>query len=161
MRWPASAAALILAVIAFGPPASVAQTATDSAVAAFQTATDSADSASQTATDSAGSPSQTATDSAGSAQESEAQASEVQQTSPLSAQTGEDFVRSPNDAPLPPLPPAQERLLEKSIPSLREALSRLPPFFRDMDVNLRLRSLYFNRQNENTPASEAWTLGGW
>src|SRR5262245_65262501 len=128
MRWPASAAALILAVIAFGPPVSVAQTATDSAV---------------------------------SAQESEAQASEVQQTSPLSAQRGEDFVRSPNDAPLPPLPPAQEGLLVKNIPSLREALSRLPPFFRDMDVNLRLRSLYFNRQNENTPASEAWTLGGW
>src|SRR5262245_29042180 len=149
-RWPAPAAALILAVIACGPPASVAQTAPDSAVSASQTGTDSAVSASQTGADSAGS-----------AQESEAQASEVQQTAPLSAQEGQDFVRSPNDAPLPPLPPAQEGLLEKNIPSVREALSRLPPFFRDMDVNLRLRSFYFNRQNENAPASEAWALGGW
>jgi len=52
-------------------------------------------------------------------------------------------------------------LLETNIPRLREGLSALPPFLRDMDVNLRLRSFYFNRQNDNDTASEAWTLGGW
>ena len=99
---------------------------------------------------------QTVTDSA-----APAQASEVQLPSPPQRGQDEDFVRSPNDAPLPPLPPPQEGLLETNIPSLREALSRLPPFFRDMDVNARLRSFYFNRQNDNGTASEAWTLGGW
>jgi hypothetical protein len=72
-----------------------------------------------------------------------------------------EFVRSPNDAPLPPLAPPQQGLLEANVPGLREALGKLPPFFRDMDVNARLRSFYFNRQNDNGTASEAWTLGGW
>jgi hypothetical protein len=90
-----------------------------------------------------------------------ADASQVQQT--RSPQSGEDddFVRSPNDVPLPPLPPPEEGLLERNIPSLREGLGRLPSFFRDMDVNVRLRSFYFNRQNPNDTASEAWALGGW
>src|SRR5262245_30201954 len=72
-----------------------------------------------------------------------------------------EFVRSPNDAPLPPLPAPQQGLLESNFPSLRDTLGKLPPFFRDIDVNVRLRSFYFNRQNDNDTASEAWTLGGW
>jgi hypothetical protein len=80
---------------------------------------------------------------------------------PIQRVDRDDFVRSPDDAPLPPLPPPQQGLLETNIPSLRDALGKLPPFFRDMDVNVRLRSFYFNRQNDNDTASEAWTLGGW
>lgn len=89
------------------------------------------------------------------------QASEVEKPSRPQEGESDDFVRSPDDAPLPPLPPPPEGLLERSFPRLREGLSRQPPFFRDFDVNARLRSFYFNRQNPNDTASEAWALGGW
>ena len=88
------------------------------------------------------------------------QSSAAEQGSPDWRGEGE-FVRSPNDAPLPPLPPPQQGLLERNIPRLREGLSELPPFLRDMDLNVRLRSVYFNRQNDDDTASEAWTPGGW
>ena len=64
----------------------------------------------------------------------------------------DDLVRSPDVAP-PPRP--------ETFPRLKEALSTLPPFFRDTDLKLRLRTFYFNRQNDNDTASEALATGGW
>ena len=69
-----------------------------------------------------------------------------------------EFVRSPDVAPLPP---PQTGLLETGFPRLREGMSKLPPFLRDTDLNVRLRTFYFNRQNDDDTASEAWALGGW
>ena len=72
---------------------------------------------------------------------------------------GEDeLVRSPD---VPPPPPRETGLLTAAFPGFRDGLSRLPPFFRDTDLNVRLRTFYFNRQNDNDTASEAWALGGW
>jgi outer membrane porin, OprD family len=67
-------------------------------------------------------------------------------------------VGSPDAAPPPP---PQTGLLETAFPTLREGMSKLPPFFRDTDLNVRFRTFYFNRQNDNDTASEAWALGGW
>jgi hypothetical protein len=64
----------------------------------------------------------------------------------------DDIVRSPDAAP-PPRP--------ETFPRLKEALSPLPPFFRDTDLKARLRTFYFNRQNDNDTASEALATGGW
>jgi hypothetical protein len=68
------------------------------------------------------------------------------------------FVRSPDVAPPPP---PQTGLLETSFPRLREGMSTLSPFLRDTDLNVHFRSFYFNRQNDDDTASEAWALGGW
>jgi outer membrane porin, OprD family len=67
-------------------------------------------------------------------------------------------VRSPDTAPPPP---PQTGLLETAFPRLREGMSKLPPFFRDTDLNVRLRTFYFNRQNDDDTANEAWAGGGW
>ncbi len=67
-------------------------------------------------------------------------------------------VRSPDAAPPPP---PQTGILETGYPPLREEMSKLPPFFRDTDLNVRLRTFYFNRQNDNDTESEAWAAGGW
>ena len=40
-------------------------------------------------------------------------------------------------------------------------MSRLPPFFRDTDLNFRLRTFYFNQQNDDGTAKEALAIGGW
>jgi outer membrane porin, OprD family len=64
----------------------------------------------------------------------------------------DDLVRSPDVAP-PPRP--------ETFPRLKERLSTLPPFFRDTDLRLRLRTFYFNRQNDDDTASEALATGGW
>jgi outer membrane OprD family porin len=64
----------------------------------------------------------------------------------------DDIVRSPDVAP-PPRP--------ETFPRLKEALSPLPPFFRDTDLKARLRTFYFNRQNDNDTANEALATGGW
>jgi hypothetical protein len=64
----------------------------------------------------------------------------------------DDLVRSPDVAP-PPRP--------ETFPRLKEALSKMPPFFRDTDLRLRLRTFYFNRQNDDDTASEALATGGW
>ena len=80
-----------------------------------------------------------------------------QRVSPVLPET--DFVRSPDSAPVPPPPPAG--LLETSFPAVQEGMSKLPPFFRDTDLNVRFRSFYFNRQNDNNTASETWAMGGW
>jgi hypothetical protein len=69
-----------------------------------------------------------------------------------------EFVRSPDDAPPPP---PQTGLLETGFPTLREGMSKLPPFLRDTDLNVRLRTFYFNRQNDNDTVNEAWAFGGW
>jgi hypothetical protein len=69
-----------------------------------------------------------------------------------------EIVRSPDVAPPPP---PQTGLLETTFPALREDMSQLPPFLRDTDLNVRLRTFYFNRQNDDDTASEAWALGGW
>ena len=58
--------------------------------------------------------------------------------------------------PSEPLPP----LLRHDVPGFAEGLKTLPPFFRDTQVDLHLRTLYFNLQSDTT-ASEAWALGGW
>ena len=63
------------------------------------------------------------------------------------------------DAPPPPPGPPIERLFAPA----REALvgSNLPPFIRDTDLRLHLRSYYFNRTNPNDSINEAWAFGGW
>jgi outer membrane porin, OprD family len=60
-----------------------------------------------------------------------------------------------------PLPPPQTGLLETAFPRLREGMSTLPPFIRDTDLNVRLRTFYFNRQNDDDTANEALATGGW
>jgi hypothetical protein len=77
---------------------------------------------------------------------------------PVLAQRENEIVRSPDTVTLPPLP---EGLLESNFPTLREGLSRLPPFFRDTDLNVRLRTFYFNRQNDDDTAIESLATGGW
>ncbi|HEU5304591.1 MAG TPA: OprD family outer membrane porin [Gemmatimonadales bacterium] len=69
-----------------------------------------------------------------------------------------EIVRSPDVAPPPP---PQTGILETAYPELREGMSKLPPFLRDTDLNVHFRTFYFNRQNDNDTASEAWALGGW
>src|SRR5262247_1527407 len=64
-----------------------------------------------------------------------------------------EIVRSPD---LGPPPPPQTGILETAYPELRERMSQLPPFLRDTDLNVHLRTFYFNRQNDNDTASEAW-----
>lgn len=69
-----------------------------------------------------------------------------------------EIVRSPDVAPPPP---PQMGLLEIVFPTLREGMSTLPPFLRDTDLNVRFRTFYFNRQNDDDTANEAWAAGGW
>jgi hypothetical protein len=69
-----------------------------------------------------------------------------------------EIVRSPDVAPPPP---PQDGLLETAFPPLREGMAKLPPFLRDTDLNVRFRTFYFNRQNDDDTASEAWAMGGW
>jgi hypothetical protein len=86
----------------------------------------------------------------------QAPAARVEEAVP--AQRENEIVRSPDTVTLPPLP---EGLLESNFPTLREGLSRLPPFFRDTDLNIRLRTFYFNRQNDDDTAIESLATGGW
>jgi len=67
------------------------------------------------------------------------------------------LVRSPDSVESP----THLRLLEHFVPDWREQLKTMPAFIRDTDLNIRFRSFYFNRQNDNDTASEAWALGGW
>src|SRR5262245_20944048 len=70
-----------------------------------------------------------------------------------------EIVRSPDVPPSPPPPPAG--LLETSFPAVQEGMSKLPPFFRDTDLNVHFRTFYFNRQKDDGTASETWAMGGW
>ena len=60
-------------------------------------------------------------------------------------------------APAAPPPP----ILREHVPGLRKGMEDLSPFLRDTILNLHARSFYFNRQNTNDTANEAWALGGW
>jgi hypothetical protein len=78
---------------------------------------------------------------------------------PPAASTAQEnvIVRSPDTVPPEPSP----ALLEAAFPRLREGMRTLPPFLRDTDLNARLRTFYFNRQNDDDTASEALATGGW
>jgi len=45
-------------------------------------------------------------------------------------------------------------------PRLKEELKNTPPFFRDTDLDLKIRSYYFHENKFNDSNSEAWALGG-
>src|SRR5262249_50781845 len=64
---------------------------------------------------------------------------------------------SAEDAPPPPLAPFFERV----IPGFKEERETLPPFFRDADLTLHLRTYYFNRTKPDETVNEAWAFGGW
>jgi hypothetical protein len=72
------------------------------------------------------------------------------------AQREDVIVRSPDVAP----PPGQP-VLKLAFPKLQEDMSKLPPFFRDTDLNVRLRTFYFHRENDDGTISDAWAAGGW
>ncbi len=55
----------------------------------------------------------------------------------------------------------KDPLLDRLIPGLPEFRRDLPPFLRDTDLKLHLRSFYFNREKSDGSYSEAWALGGW
>src|SRR4029453_19504519 len=81
----------------------------------------------------------------------------AQRVAPVLPET--EIVRSPDSAPMPP-PPATG-VLETSFPAVQESMSKLPPFFRDTDLNVRFRSFYFNRQSDHRTATPAGPGGGW
>ena len=64
---------------------------------------------------------------------------------------------SAEDAPTPPLAP----FLERVIPGLEEERKTLPPFLRDADLTLHLRTYYFNRTKPDESVNEALAFGGW
>jgi outer membrane porin, OprD family len=72
-------------------------------------------------------------------------------------QQGDVSVGAPDAVPFPP----QTGLLETAFPRFRDEMAKLPPFIRDTDLNVRLRTFYFNRQDEDGTDSEAWAAGGW
>src|SRR5262245_52376528 len=71
----------------------------------------------------------------------------------------------------PPIPhPIGPRLLRDNIPGVADEMRKWPAFFRDLEMDLHLRSYYMNRELpiRPTPSSgpdtfnqEAWALGGW
>jgi hypothetical protein len=61
------------------------------------------------------------------------------------------------DAPPPPPGPPIERLFAPA----KEAMKDLPPFLRDTELTLHLRSYYFNRENPEGTHNEAAAFGGW
>jgi len=61
------------------------------------------------------------------------------------------------DAPPPPPAPPIERLFAPA----KEAMKELPPFFRDTDLKLHLRSYYFILENPEGTENESWAFGGW
>jgi hypothetical protein len=71
----------------------------------------------------------------------------------------------------PPVPePIGPKLLRDNIPGVADEMRRWPAFFRDLGLDLHLRSYYFNRELPIRPApssgsdtinQEAWALGGW
>ena len=66
---------------------------------------------------------------------------------------------SAEDAPPPPFTPPIEKVFKEAKDWLHA--SNLPPFIRDTDLKLHLRSYYFNRTNPNDSINEAWAFGGW
>src|SRR5438094_499649 len=62
-----------------------------------------------------------------------------------------------DDAPPPPLAPVVDRLF----PEFKKKAADLPPFLRDADVILHLRTFYFNRHKPDDTDNEALATGGW
>src|SRR5216110_2417594 len=62
-----------------------------------------------------------------------------------------------DDAPPPPLAPVVDRLF----PEFKKKAEDLPPFLRDADVILHLRTFYFNRHKPDDTDNEALATGGW
>jgi len=62
-----------------------------------------------------------------------------------------------DDAPPPPLAPVVDRLF----PEFKKKAADLPPFLRDADVTLHLRTFYFNRHKPDDTDNEALATGGW
>jgi hypothetical protein len=53
-------------------------------------------------------------------------------------------------------------LLRRYVPGLDDEMQKLPPFLRDTEFNLHVRSFYFNRLNSAKDSNnEAWAGGGW
>jgi hypothetical protein len=82
----------------------------------------------------------------------------------------EEFLlhRDEGDPPVPE--PIGPRLLRDRIPAVGSRMQDWPPFFRDLQLDLHLRSFYFNRELPIRPIpatgsdvvrQEAWALGGW
>jgi outer membrane porin, OprD family len=71
----------------------------------------------------------------------------------------------------PPIPQhIGPRLLRDNIPGVADQMRRWPSFFGDLELDLHLRSYYFNRElpirprpptGPDTVIQEAWALGGW
>jgi hypothetical protein len=58
-------------------------------------------------------------------------------------------------------PPPEEPVLERVLPSLNEVMPTLPPFLRDTDLSLHLRTYYLDERKPSGTLSEAWAGGGW
>jgi hypothetical protein len=50
--------------------------------------------------------------------------------------------------------------LPSALPRLARTLEKLPPFFRDSDLQVDLRNYYFRRRFGNSGNAEAWAIGG-
>ena len=71
----------------------------------------------------------------------------------------------------PPIPEhVGPRLLRDNIPGVADEMRKWPSFFGDLELDLHLRSYYFNRElplrprppsGPDTVIQEAWALGGW
>jgi hypothetical protein len=71
----------------------------------------------------------------------------------------------------PPIPEhVGPRLLRDNIPGVADQMRKWPSFFGDLDLDLHLRSYYFNSERPlrprpttgpDTVTQEAWALGGW
>ena len=58
-------------------------------------------------------------------------------------------------------PPPSEPVLDRIFPSLKEAVPTLPPFLRDTELSLQLRTYYLDDRKPSGTLSEAWAGGGW
>jgi|GEM_PF-5236306 len=64
------------------------------------------------------------------------------------------------------LSPMDMSFLERKKPPpitdwLKQKLKDTPPFIRDTDLNLQLRTFYFFQEDLDRSHKEAWAIGGW
>jgi hypothetical protein len=80
----------------------------------------------------------------------------------------EDLLLTDQNPPVPT--PIGRRILREYIPGAAEEMRKWPAFFRDMQMDLHLRTFYFNRDipilprppvGNDTVHQEAWAFGGW
>jgi hypothetical protein len=80
----------------------------------------------------------------------------------------EDLLLTDQNPPVPT--PIGRRILREYIPGAAEEMQKWPAFFRDMQMDLHLRTFYFNRDipvlprppvGDDTVHQEAWAFGGW